>query len=107
MNDKWVLAPSTITDAMFDAGFDGSNHLESWQNQIAARPAIPRDVWDAMVERGARATFVRRNGSKTSWAWDSSGLDDEHPGARARYLHDAETAIRAALGNPMVEGDET
>lgn len=89
---EWVLVPGEIVDAMFDAGFDGSDHLESWRNMLAARPPIPRSVWAAMVERGARANKESMFG-KNAPIWD----DD-----RAEMNE----ALRAALGNPRVEGDE-
>jgi hypothetical protein len=72
---------------------------QKYADMLAARPAIPADVLDEMVERGARAVFMRRNGGLSScWAWDDGGLDDEHPGARKQYLKDARACILAALG---------
>lgn len=94
MSEKWVLVPERPTREMC-----GSDYIaEDYEYALSAVPPIPPDVFAEMVERGARATFLMRNGSKTCWAWDSSGLDDEHPGARERYLKDAEACLHAALG---------
>ena len=81
---KWVLVPVEPTDAMsyvIAAGhaYDAS---DDWEEMLAARPPIPRSVWDAMVERAYVALWT--NGKY-------NGIAD---------------ALRAALGNPMVEGDE-
>jgi len=63
---KWVLVPWIISDEMFDAGFDGSDHQESWRNMLAARPPIPPDVWEQMVDWGARAlcAMAKENGNQ-------------------------------------------
>jgi hypothetical protein len=49
-----------------------------------------------MREKVARALYEHRNrGLRNVWSWEDSGLDDEHPGARQRYLDDAQAAITA------------
>lgn len=41
---------------------------------------------DDLREEIARAVYESGiRGLSNCWAWDSSGLDDEHPGTRARY----------------------
>jgi hypothetical protein len=62
-------------------------------------PPIPRSVWDAMVERGARGILEAE-----TWA----GAYQKAPQAEQNYAcYKANAALRAALGNPKVEGDET
>lgn len=101
---EWVLVPETITDDMFDAGFDGSDHLESWRNTISARPTIPRAVWDAMVERGARAVVRSHfDGIEVTARYVETQVDRDWR-AFCGVVNDT---LRAALGNPRVEGDKT
>lgn len=46
------------------------------------------------VEQLARAIYEDRwKGCANIWDWDSSGLDDEHPGSRDEYLRAAQAAI--------------
>jgi len=97
MSDEWVLVPVDATEAMLEAASIGSRNegqdaelITDWDSMLAARPAIPRSVWDAMVERGA------------------ARVEDRHPyGKNILSTDDADNFLRAALGNPKVEGDET
>ena len=58
-----------------------------------------------LIEAMARAVFEDRNrGLRNCHAWDSSGLDDEHPGARDRYLREATAAI-SALASTIPGGE--
>lgn len=48
------------------------------------------------IEIMARAIYEDRNRNmRNCWSWDSSGLDVEHPGHRARLLADAKAALSA------------
>jgi len=76
---EWVLVPLDPTEAMLDRGASE----EGWKRMLAARPPIPHDVWEAMWKRAYVALWT----------------DGEYNGVDA--------ALRAALGNPMVEEDET
>lgn len=88
---EWVLVPVKPTEEMLaKSSRPYYDDIEDWDDMVAARPPIPLDVWDAMVERGARV-LLDRNGE-----WLNNML-----GARL----DADAALRAALGNPVVEGD--
>lgn len=97
---EWVLVPPKLTDAMSystasSAAYDPS---EDWIAMLAARPPIPRDVWNAMVERGARGVLEAE-------LWP--GAYKKAPEAEQNYArYKAEAALRAALGDPVVEGDE-
>ncbi|MCO7728788.1 hypothetical protein NJB93_19600 [Brucella intermedia] len=57
-----------------------------------------------LTEKVARAIYEHRHkGMKNIWSWDESGLDDEHPGERERYIGYAQAAIStiyAALQEP-------
>ena len=45
----------------------------------------------------ARAIYENRHRDlQNCWAWDDSGLDDEHPGARERVYRDADAALTVA-----------
>lgn len=47
-----------------------------------------------LVERVARAIYDNANGQLGNcWSWDDSGLDDEHPGAREKYMRAAHAAV--------------
>ena len=103
---EWVLAPVKPTEAMSYA--TGSGHAydpsDDWTDMLAARPAIPRDVWDAMVERGARAV-VRSH-------FDGLEVTDDYVEAQVErdwkaFRGVVSDTLRAALGNPQVAGDET
>lgn len=79
MTDEWVLVPTIATTRMEAEGYQQNEHMgEAWLNMLAARPPVPRAVWDAMVERGYKALWT---GSKYN------GVD---------------AALRAALNNPEV-----
>ena len=103
--NEWVLVPAEQHEAQYDAI---SNSDRMWREQtsasiyamhIASRPPIPRAVWDAMVERGARAIYeIGRSGAMSEWPARTAQY-------KTTFLSDAETALRAALGNPVVEGD--
>jgi hypothetical protein len=93
MSNEWVLVPSEFDDEtcedIWTAAYDewaefGSADKDAGRAAIvamlAARPSIPRAVWGAMVERGAAAGYCMSNG-------------------------DTDLILRAALGNPMIEGD--
>ena len=94
---EWFLVPNEQHEAQYDAISDtgiswrDNNSADIYKMHIEARPAIPRAVWDAMVERGARAHKEAVLGHGVP-IWD----DDR------AY---ADIALRAALGNPVVEGD--
>ena len=123
---EWTLVPVEATDEMLARAKPEPIHLygkegrgaeyesmmkaavfvdrtaarQIYDDMLGARPPIPPDALDAMVEKGARAAFMRRNGGLSScWAWDDGGLDDEHPGAREGYLADARACILAAIGD--------
>jgi len=57
-----------------------------------------------LIEKVAQAIYEHRHkGMKNIWSWDESGLDDEHPGERERYIGYAQVAlstIHAALQEP-------
>lgn len=57
-----------------------------------------------LIEKVAQAIYEHRHkGMKNIWSWDESGLDDEHPGERERYIGYAQVAlstILAALQEP-------
>ena len=57
-----------------------------------------------LIEKVAKAIYEHRHkGMKNIWSWDESGLDDEHPGERERYIGYAQVAlstILAALQEP-------
>ena len=84
--NEWVLVPVEPTEAMLDREY---SPISDWKKMVDARPPIPRAVWDAMVERSAEA-------SDYYWRY----ID-----YRPIYRRDADTALRAALGNPVVQGD--
>ena len=56
---------------------------------------------DAARDEWARKFYeAEHKGMQNIWDWDDSGLDDEHPGARERYLclADVVLASRRAPG---------
>ena len=103
---EWVLAPVKPTEAMSYA--TGSGHAydpsDDWTDMLAARPAIPRAVWDAMVERGARAVVRSHfDGIEVTARYVETQVDRDWR-AFCGVVNDT---LRAALGNPRVEGDKT
>jgi len=89
---EWVLVPvkqhETQYDAISDSGIMWREQTSAsiYAMHIAARPPIPRATWDAMGERlgdslmnGGYPIFVTKK--------------------------EATAALRAALGNPVVESD--
>ena len=83
---KWVLVPVQRTSEMVDAAFTEVLAHKRWAAELAARPPIPRAVWDAMVERLRDAVL---SSGHSAWVSDDA----------------ADAALRAALGQPVVEGD--
>jgi hypothetical protein len=92
---KWVLVPSEFDDETCEDIWNvaygewaefGSMDKDAGRAAIvamlAARPPVPRAVWDEMVEQAHVALWT---------AGKYNGVD---------------TALRAALGYPQVEGDE-
>lgn len=71
---KWVLVPE--------------DWLYSYDSQEGPPPPIPPDVWEQMVERGARALLKAQDGE-----WDTA-LD----GTKTLWLADSAACLRAALG---------
>ena len=56
---------------------------------------------DELVERVAEAIYNERNrGLKNCWAWQDSGLDEEHPGTRDAIVRLARAAL--AIIEPAV-----
>lgn len=56
---------------------------------------------DDLVERVAEAIYNERNrGLKNCWAWQDSGLDEEHPGTRDAIVRLARAAL--AIIEPAV-----
>jgi hypothetical protein len=52
------------------------------------------------VEDVARRIYEdAHKGMSNIWAWDDRGLDDEHPGARERYLGYARSALATTESN--------
>lgn len=116
--DEWVLVPKAELRRIFRAGWDSScegynseypeqaHKDERWKSRresvIALRPPIPRKVWDAMVDAGARAMWETES-------WRARGgprlirFSEESVKVQAEWRHFADTALRAALGNPEVE----
>lgn len=96
MSEEWVLVPAEASDemAIVCAPYD-QTAVSFYRAMLAARPPIPRPVWDAMVERAARAAQAVLESR-----WED--LDESEQGGAQRM---AEAALRAALGNPHVEGD--
>lgn len=86
--DKWVLVPvrPDWSRAMLNALGRGTigDPRGLYRDMLAARPAIPDDVWEQMVERGARAIHEREMG-KGYPIWEEG-------------LADAAACLRAALG---------
>lgn len=110
---EWVLVPSEVDDETCEDIWNvaygewaefGSMDKDAGRAAIvamlAARPPIPRTVWDAMVERGARESW--NNFADYRGNWDSDVKEETKVTARDEW----EIGLRAALGNPMVEGDE-
>lgn len=82
--------PPDATDHMQAEGYEQNEHMdEAWHNMLAARPPIPPDVWEQMVERGARA----RCNSFGAIPWDEA--DDE---MRDHYQSAVSEILAAALG---------
>ena len=101
---EWVLVPVEPPEVMASAAeveckrMDGviDPVIHVWDAMLDARPPIPRAVWNAMVERGLTATVPLR------FHADSAEM---HSYMRNRERKLMEAALRAALGNPRVEGD--
>ena len=56
--------------------------------------------WD-IREILAKAIYERNiRGLRNCWDWDSSGLDDEHPGTRDRFYTYADAVIAVLNENP-------
>lgn len=109
---EWVLVPVEFDDQTYEgiwtAAYNewaefGSADKDAGRAAVvamlAARPPIPHDVWDAMVERGARATWESYAPIKGEW-WTVQGDLKED------ILRQFASGFRAALGSPRVEGDE-
>lgn len=113
--DKWVLVPvrPDWSRAMLNALGRGTigDPRGLYRDMLAARPAIPDDVWEQMVERGARAAFyeTQNSGVAKCWHWPgdkpfeiffrkiSVGLSAPYPDADDERREFA-CGIRAALG---------
>ena len=74
----WVLVPRELTGKMAAAR---RSSTFAYEEMLSAVPPIPRDVWEAMVERAKEALWI----------------DGKYQGVDA--------TLRAALGQ-KVEGDE-
>lgn len=57
---------------------------------------------DEMIDAVAERIYEDAHAGMTNiWGWNDSGLDDEHPGARERFLGYARSALTAlATGSP-------
>ena len=63
------------------------------------------EISEEMVETVAKAIYdASHKGLRNCWAWEDSGLDDEHPGRRANYLRNARAALAAA--EPLIVARE-
>lgn len=70
---------------------------------LAARPAIPCAVWDAMVERGARAVVRSHfDGIEVTARYVETQVERDWKAFRGVVID----TLRAALGDPTVEGDD-
>lgn len=94
---EWVMVPVDATEEMLDREYDP---ISSWGRMVDARPPIPRDVWNAMVERGAKESWNCLSDDWDTWDISVSGYTKDF------MLYKWDMGLRAALGNPKVEGDE-
>ena len=70
------------------------------------RPAVvlSQEEWDAMVERGAQAVVRSHfDGIEVTARYVEAQVDRDWPAFRGVVID----TLRAALGNPQVEGNET
>jgi hypothetical protein len=109
---EWVLVPSEVDDETCEDIWDvaygewaefGSMDKDAGRAAVVAmlalRPPIPRAVWGAMVERGARGLILESGGNP-----DDTMFDDKL--AWRWYVPNGDVFLRAALGHPQVEEDE-
>lgn len=80
MSSEWVLVSKSCDCYRVQNGVGLAGPCDG-----SCQPPIPRVVWDAMVERGARALTVEDG---PTWNWHRPAID---------------AALRAALGNPTIE----
>ena len=89
---EWVLVPIVGTPQMAYQGFQKCGHV-GYSAMVAARPPIPRPVWEQMMERIFAAWY------------EPHGLPAPPMSDRPLLVEKLDAALRAALGRPLVEGD--
>ena len=95
---EWVLVPVEATTEMAQKAtqvvptWDDTISATKYAAMLAARPPVPRSVWDAMVERGIQPI-----------AAILCGQDSRCHATVCHCEKDTDAALRAALGNPVVE----
>ena len=94
---EWVLVPISEIEPKCVNGHDrcAEGPFDACPYCERARPPIPTAVWDAMVERAAKAICC-----------GNLPCGGCMPSTYAKATRDADAALRAALGQPVVEGDE-
>jgi hypothetical protein len=87
---EWVLVPK-------DVEFGPREFREAWKDMVAGGPVIPDDVWEQMVERGARVAFEVQN--------HYDGWLEISEISRQFRRRDFSRVLRAALGLPETQKD--
>jgi hypothetical protein len=91
----WVLVKAGLCDCVRSVPGSG---VGMSGRECDCQPPIPRSVWDAMVERGARGFLTTSDGNPDEI------MHDGEPAWRW-YVPNGDVFLRAALGNPTIEGD--